>query len=112
MRICIITLLALSPAAIASPAVDSVNFDRLHALMQPRAQELKWQEIPWRTSLWQARIDAANAHLARFETIKKFVLVEEPLTVENGMLTPTLKAKRKKIIQRYGERLASLYAQR
>lgn len=61
MRICIITLLALSPAAIASPAVDSVNFDRLHALMQPRAQELKWQEIPWRTSLWQARIDAAAA---------------------------------------------------
>lgn len=63
-------------------------------------------------ALVQARIDAANAHLARFETIKKFVLVEEPLTVENGMLTPTLKAKRKKIIQRYGERLASLYAQR
>ena len=59
MRICIITLLALASPAIAIPAVDSVNFDRLHSLMQPTAGELKWREIPWRTSLWQARIDAA-----------------------------------------------------
>lgn len=61
MRICIITLLALAQPAIAVPAVDSVNFDRLHALMQPSAEELKWRKIPWRTSLWQARIDAAAA---------------------------------------------------
>jgi len=62
-----------------------------------------------RLALVQSRIDAANAHLARFETIKKFVIMDEPLTVENGMLTPTLKAKRKKIIERFGERLAALY---
>ena len=61
MRTFIITLLALAPSAIAVPAVDIVHFDRLHALMQPTAEELKWRKIPWRTSLWQARIDAAAA---------------------------------------------------
>lgn len=62
-----------------------------------------------RRALVQRRIDAVNAQLARYETIKLFVIVEEPLTVEGGMLTPTLKPKRKKIIERFGDRLAALY---
>ena len=51
-------LLSLSASGIAAtPTVDSSNFDRLHALMQPTAEETRWLKIPWRTSLWQARID-------------------------------------------------------
>jgi len=57
----------------------------------------------------QSRIDAVNAELARYETIKKFALIEEPLSVENGLLTPTMKVKRKKVYERFGERLAALY---
>lgn len=57
-----------------------------------------------------ARIDAVNATLARFETIKRFVVIDEPLSVENGLLTPTLKLKRKKVYERYADRLEALYA--
>ena len=52
-------LLALYSHAIATPTVDSSNIARFHALMQPTAEETKWLQIPWRTNLWQARIDAA-----------------------------------------------------
>ncbi len=62
-----------------------------------------------REALLSRRIDAINADLARYETIKKFAVVDEPLTVENGMLTPTLKVKRKKVYERFGELLGALY---
>ena len=61
-------------------------------------------------SLVQKRIDRVNAELARYETIKKFVIIEEPLTVEGGMLTPTLKPKRKKIIEAHHDALEALYS--
>ncbi len=62
-----------------------------------------------RRTLAQRRIDRANADLARFETIKKFVIVNEPLTIEGGLLTPTLKVKRKKVYERYRDLLEGLY---
>ena len=37
------------------------NLDRLQTLIKPRAEETKWEEIPWRVDLWQARRDAAKA---------------------------------------------------
>ena len=54
-------LVAFGTHAGATPEVDSNNLARLHALMQPTAEETRWPQIPWRTSLWQARIDAAAA---------------------------------------------------
>lgn len=58
----------------------------------------------------QARVDAVNRTLASFETIKKFALFDEPLTVEGGLLTPTLKVRRKAVYERFGPALALLYA--
>ena len=58
----------------------------------------------------QARIDAANAQLAKFETIKKFVIVDEPLTVEDGTLTTSLKLRRKAVYARLRDRLEALYS--
>ena len=48
-------LVAFGTHAGATPEVDSNNLARLHALMQPTAEETRWLQIPWRTSLWQAR---------------------------------------------------------
>ena len=62
-----------------------------------------------RTALAQQRVDAVNLRLARHETIKKFVIIDEPLSVESGLLTPTLKVRRKHVYARYGERLRALY---
>ena len=52
-----------------------------------------------------------NHNLASYESIKKFYILDEDFTIENGLLTPTLKMKRKKIVERYAEQLESLYEQ-
>ena len=54
-------------------------------------------------------IENINKNLTLIEKIKKFVLIYEEFTIENGMLTPTLKLKRKKILEKYKEDLEKLY---
>ena len=50
-----------------------------------------------------------NNNLGVVEKIKKFILIDEEFTIENGLMTPTLKLKRKKIIERYKQDLEKLY---
>ena len=54
-------------------------------------------------------IENMNKSLTLIEKIKKFVLINEEFTIENGMLTPTLKLKRKEIIKNYKHQLENLY---
>ncbi len=54
-------------------------------------------------------IENTNKSLNLIEKIKKFVLIHEEFTIENGMLTPTLKLKRKEIIKNYKQQLENLY---
>jgi long-chain acyl-CoA synthetase len=63
-----------------------------------------------RRALVQSRIDAVNAQLASYETIKKFIIIDEPLTVEGGLITSTLKIRRKEINKRLGAQLEALYS--
>ena len=41
---------------------------------------------------------------------EKFILIDEEFTVDNGLMTPTLKLKRKKIIEKYKQDLEKLYS--
>ena len=50
-----------------------------------------------------------NKELSLVEKVKKFKLIKEEFTIENEMLTPTLKLKRKKILEKYKEDLEKLY---
>ena len=54
-------------------------------------------------------LENLNKTLSLVEKVKKFKLIEEEFTIENGMLTPTLKLKRKKILEKYKEDLEKLY---
>ncbi len=54
-------------------------------------------------------IENINKSLTLIEKIKKFVLIHEEFTIDNGMLTPTLKLKRKEIIKNYKQQLENLY---
>lgn len=56
----VLALLSLSQALVAAPAIEQKDFATLHALMQPTTEELKWQQIPWQTNLWDARRKAAE----------------------------------------------------
>jgi hypothetical protein len=52
--------LALGHARAVDP-IPAGQFAALHALVKPAAGEDRWARIPWRTSLWQARHEAARA---------------------------------------------------
>ncbi len=54
-------------------------------------------------------IDDLNKSLTLVERVKKIKLIDKEFTIENGMLTPTLKLKRKKILEKYKEDLEKLY---
>ena len=54
-------------------------------------------------------VDNINKSLSRIENIKKFFIINEKFSIENGMLTPTLKLKRYKIVQKYKNEFEKLY---
>ncbi len=54
-------------------------------------------------------LENLNKNLSLVEKVKKFKLINEEFTIENGMLTPTLKLKRKKILEKYKNELEKLY---
>ncbi|MBD3873566.1 MAG: long-chain fatty acid--CoA ligase [Acidobacteria bacterium] len=55
-------------------------------------------------------VESANAKLARFEQIKTFRVLPEPLTVEGGALTPTMKVKRRAVTEAYADLIDEMYA--
>ncbi|WP_436530196.1 AMP-dependent synthetase/ligase [Actinoplanes sp. HUAS TT8] len=61
-------------------------------------------------SALQSDIDRLNATLNSWETIKKFAVLEEPLSIENGELTTSMKLRRRVIEERYRPVLDDLYA--
>ena len=89
-----------------------------------KEETIKWAEqngIP--TSDWnalinhekllgeiQSVIDEVNSHLASFETIKKFRILPDDFTIEDGSLTPTLKVKRRVIMKRYKDVIDTMYS--
>ena len=54
-------------------------------------------------------LEKINKNLSLIEKIKKFVLIYDEFTINNRMLTPTLKLKRKEIIKNYKHKLENLY---
>ena len=57
----------------------------------------------------KVEIEKINKKLTKIENIKKYFIINEKFSIENGMLTPTLKLKRYKIIQKYKNELEKLY---
>lgn len=64
---------------------------------------------PHARRLYEDEIFKYSRDFRAFELIRNFWLVSEPLTRENGMLTPALKVRRRKLLERYETRLTSLY---
>ena len=57
----------------------------------------------------QEEIEKINKELTKIEKIKKFLIINNQFSIENGFMTPTLKLKRFKIIQEYKKKLEDLY---
>ena len=57
----------------------------------------------------QNSVDEANEHVARVEQLKKFTILPDEWTPETDELTPTLKLKRRVILEKYSEAIDALY---
>jgi long-subunit acyl-CoA synthetase (AMP-forming) len=57
----------------------------------------------------QRAVEAANERLSRAEHVKRFALVPGEWTPESGELTPTLKMRRRVIVERYGPEIEAMY---
>ncbi|HEU4725741.1 MAG TPA: long-chain fatty acid--CoA ligase [Candidatus Eisenbacteria bacterium] len=58
-----------------------------------------------------AEVERVNKSLAQFEQIRKFALIPNDLTVESGLMTPSLKLKRKAVIEHHRDIVARLFAE-
>jgi long-chain acyl-CoA synthetase len=54
-------------------------------------------------------IEKMNKNLTKIEKIKKFIIIKDQFTIENGLMTPTLKLKRYKIIKKYKKEIEKLF---
>ena len=58
-----------------------------------------------------SRVERVNLTLARHETIKRFALMSQPLTIEAGLLTATMKVRRKQVLAAFANNFNALYAE-
>ncbi len=59
--------------------------------------------------LIEADINVLQRDLAKYERVRRFAILPEPFTIDNGMLTPTLKVKRKAVLAAYSDIIDGLY---
>ena len=71
------------------------------------AADLAHDEV-FRKHVWNA-VEAINSTLARYETVKKVLILPQTFSVESGELPPTMKLKRKVVNQKFATEIDSLY---
>lgn len=96
-----VALVTLDPDAIADWAKENGLEGKSYAeiVSAPQTREMV-----------SGYVDEVNSQLNRWETIKKFELLDHDLTVESGELTPSMKVKRNVVEQSYARVIDELYA--
>lgn len=94
-------------SALISPTYDNVNKRLKRNGYEPSKPYAKDEKI---RELIQQEVDKANKTLSPWETVKKFVLLEKPLSIDSGELTPTMKVKRPVVLEKFKEEIDSMYA--
>ena len=97
----IVALIVPNAATVAAKAADQgIKF----------ANNAELAAHPWVHALIDSEVKRLTIHLARYETIKRFALLPEDFTFDNGSLTFTLKLKRRVVEKQYADIIESLYA--
>ncbi|MBN1252527.1 MAG: long-chain fatty acid--CoA ligase [Bacteroidales bacterium] len=95
-------------------ALISPNFEFLHDWCHKKKihyrDNLDLIENPIIIERYQKEIDKLNTRLGKTEMIKKFQLVCEEWTTDNGELSPTLKLRRKFVKEKYQRRFNQIYS--
>jgi long-chain acyl-CoA synthetase len=97
----VVALLVPNPVTVSAKAAEQgLNF----------ASHQEMVANPWVRALIDGEVKRLTAHLAQWETIKRFALLPEDFTFDNGSLTFTMKLKRRVVEQRLGDVIEKLYA--
>jgi len=101
----------IPPANIEARFVDDPVIERLvvYGDARPYLVAAVWPRPGAPEDRIAERIAAINGELARHETIKRHFVADEPLTVEGGLLTASLKLRRKAVYERLRARFEDLY---
>ncbi|WP_087018056.1 AMP-dependent synthetase/ligase [Thaumasiovibrio subtropicus] len=97
-------------SALIVPCMDNLEeyARELNIKYQDRLELLKHNQI---VEMIEARVNELQKDLARFEQVKKFTLLPNPFSMDEGELTPTMKLRRKVINERYQNQIESMYAE-
>lgn len=90
-------------------ALMTLSADALAAFAKKHGVDNPGPDDPRVIAEIQAGVDEMNTRYARVENIRKFRLLSEPLSVETGELTPTMKVKRKIVIERNKALVDAMY---
>jgi long-subunit acyl-CoA synthetase (AMP-forming) len=96
----VVALLTLDPSRLAAEAAKAGS---------PARTVEEAAECASFKAYLERQVEAVNARLARYETIKRFSVLKRELSVEAGELTPTLKLKRRVILERCRETIEKMY---
>ncbi len=96
-------------AVVIAPAFAALeDWAAQNGISFPSRQELVAD--PQVQSLYEGIVEQVNRNLARYERLKKVLVISEELSIEDGTLTPTLKLRRRNVESRYKEQIDKLYA--
>jgi len=89
------------------------NFEYLHKYA--KRKEIIYTSVkglindPRVQDLYRRRVEKLNADLARYEQVKQFRILDHELTLEAGALTPSLKVRRRQVLEMYSDLIDSIY---
>jgi long-chain acyl-CoA synthetase len=98
-------MLTLQPE-IAQAMVYGDRRPHLVALLVPDPEIASAPDVHERL---ERAVDRVNADLSVIEKVRRFITADEPFSIENEQMTPSLKIRRHVITGQYGDRLAALY---
>ncbi len=94
--------------ALLAPSFEAISaWAQTHGMggVEP-AQLLRESEV---TALFERAVHRVNSELSHFESIKKYRVLPQPLTIEDGELTPTMKVKRRIVEREYSDLIEAMY---
>lgn len=96
------------PAAFIVPNMEALQiFAKEHDIPTQSFQDLC--DHPQVHEAFTQLLEKIQEPLAKFERVKRFALIPNPFTIEGGELTPTLKVRRKIVMQKYQDLFHTLY---
>ena len=98
------------PAVLIIPSFpDLEEWARHHGVKFSTRKELvKSHQVQ---SLYQGIVEEMNQNLAQFEKLKRVLVVSDELSIADGTLTPSMKLRRRNLVDRYKKEIDALYAE-